>query len=157
MMTLAKVMLIASGFLLSCMVGAGIYQHAVVIPTWFENPPASFAKINQYGRSELRFWIPLQTATLICILTALVLVWRRPMARNLILAALGCYVVVAVTTALYFVPNIVSWGTMDPGGAPTPQLRSAGHRWLMLSWVREATLIAADFMLLITLAGQDRG
>jgi hypothetical protein len=155
-LSFAKIALVAAGFLLSSMVGIGIYQNAVVIPTWFENPPASLARVNQYGRSELRFWIPLQAATLICLILALVAVWRQPARRTLLLTTLTCYIAVAAVTALYFAPHIVEWGKMDPSGAPSLQLKSAGHRWLMLSWIRQSALLVGDLVLLVALAGEER-
>jgi hypothetical protein len=40
-LSFGRLALIAACFLLSSMVGVGIYHHSVVIPSWFENPPES--------------------------------------------------------------------------------------------------------------------
>jgi NADH:ubiquinone oxidoreductase subunit 2 (subunit N) len=155
-LSFGRLALIAACFLLSSMVGVGIYHHSVVIPSWFENPPESLKRINQYGESELRFWIPLQAATLVCLVLALAAAWRQPTRRALILAILGGYVAVAAVTALYFAPQIVEWGKTNPSGALSPQFKSASQRWLMLSWVRQGVLIVGDLLLLTALASPDR-
>jgi hypothetical protein len=149
---LGNATLIASSFLLSCMVGTGVYQHLVVMPSWFEEPPVSFKKINQYGKAEVRFGAPLQGLTLASMLLAFLGCRHDPARRTLIIAAGVGYVAVAGATAAYFAPNIVKWGKLDASGASASSLRSATRRWLGLSWVRQATLAVGAVLLLTALA-----
>src|SRR6516225_5754613 len=81
---LGNATLIASSFLLSCMVGTGVYQHLFVMPSWFEESPVSFKKINQYGKAEVRFWGPLQGLTLASMLLAFLECRHDPARRTLI-------------------------------------------------------------------------
>jgi hypothetical protein len=122
---LGNATLIASSFLLSCMVGTGVYQHLFVMPSLFEESPVSFKKINQYGKAEVRFWGPLQGLTLASMLLAFLECRHDPARRTLIVAAGVGYVAVA--------------------GATT-------RHWLGLSWVREATLAVGAVLLLTALA-----
>jgi len=151
-MTFDRVILMVACFLLTAMVGIGVYQHAVAFPFYLENPPASFSRINQYGKSEVRFWVPVQAATLIFLILSLIAVWGQTDLRKLILATIGCYLIVAAATAIYFAPAIIAWGKMDPNGPPLPELKSAAHRWLILSWLRQAILIVGSLLLWIGLA-----
>src|SRR5215813_15218149 len=100
LLSFGRVILTAACFLLTAMVGIGVYQHAVVFPFYLENPPASFSKINQYSNSEVRFWIPVQAATLICLVLSLIAGWAKPTLRTLIIATISCYVIVVAATAI---------------------------------------------------------
>jgi len=144
--------LIATSFLLSSVTGIGLYQHCVVIPAWFREPPASFASINQYGKSEVRFWVPLQAITMIALVVSLLMHWREPARRALIVAACACYLVVAAVTAVYFAPRIIAWSKMNPDGAASRELRAASHRWVLWSWIRQGILVVGDLLLLRALA-----
>jgi hypothetical protein len=123
----------------------------VVMPSWFKAPPASFVKVNQYGGAEARFWAPVQGLTFLALLLALILNWNDPPRRTLLLVALSCYVLVAIATAVYFAPKIIAWSRMNPGGVATKELLAEGHRWLALSWIRQALQLVADISLLIAL------
>lgn len=144
--------LVAAAFLLSSMAGTGIYQHVVVMPSWFENPPESFKKIRQYGNAEVRFWVPAQALTLASLVAAYAASKQEPMRRSLVLATGAGYVAVAIATAAYFAPKILKWGNLDWTDTPAQDLKSSGQRWLALSWLREATLATGALLALGALA-----
>lgn len=148
---LSNIVLMVATFLLISVSGVSLYQALVVMPSWFKAPPASFAKINQYGGSEARFWAPAQGLTFLASLLGLVLNWNDPPRRTLLLVALSCYVLIAITTAGYFAPKIIEWSRMDPSGIASPELLAEGHRWLALSWIRQALQLIAVVSLLIAL------
>src|SRR5262249_34303702 len=136
----STLVLIVANFLLSTVTGIGLYQHCVVIPAWFREPPASFARINQSGKAEVRFWAPLQALPLLALVVSLLLHWHEPARRVLLVAACACYLVVAAVTAVYFAPRILAWGKIPPDGATSGELRAAGHRWVLWSWMRQGIL-----------------
>ena len=148
----SRLVLIIASLLLSWMVGIGVYQNCVVIPSWFEAPPASFARINQYGKTEIRFWIPMQILTVCTLIAALLVHWHEPARRPPVLAALLCYLVAVAVTAAYLAPRIVAWGKIGPGDVIAEGVRAAVDQWRALSWIRQCILIAADFLLLCALA-----
>lgn len=105
---MSTLVLIAASLLLSAATGIGLYRHCVVIPSWFREPPASFASINQYGKSEARFWVPLQAITMLALVVSLLIHWHEPARRALIVAAFACYLIVAAVTAVYFAPSMIA-------------------------------------------------
>jgi len=150
--TMGQFVLISAGLLMSWMVGIGLYQNCVVIPSWFRDPPASFSRINQYGKSELRFWIPMQALTVLALIAALFAHWNESTRRLLLLGALTCYFLTVAVTSAYFAPRIIAWGRMNPEAAVPKELRVTGNRWRALSWMRQSVLIVADLLLLSALA-----
>jgi hypothetical protein len=150
--TVRDATLIASAFLLSSMAGTGIYQHVVVMPSWFDNPPESFRKIKQYGNAEVRFWAPAQALTLASLVAAFATSKGEPTRRNLILASGAAYIAVAIATAAYFAPKILEWGSLESTDTPSGELKSSGQRWLILSWLRQATQATGALLSLCALA-----
>jgi len=128
---------IAASCVLNWTVGIGLYQNFVVIPSWFASPPASFARINQYGSSEVRFWIPMQSITVLALIGALVVGWNDPVHKPLIIAALVLYLVAIAMTAAYLAPRIVRWGKVSPpnGGHRSLWRRQIGG-WFCLGFGR---------------------
>jgi len=41
---------------------------------------------------------------------------------------------------------------MNPDGAASRELRAAGYRWVILSWIRQGILVVGDLLLLRALA-----
>ena len=144
--------LIAASCVLNWTVGIGLYQNFVVIPSWFANPPAPFARINHFGSSEVRFWIPMQSITVLALITALAVGWNDPVHKPLIIAALAFYLDAIGMTGAYLAPKIVRWGKMSPTNGGAPEFLAAGNRWMVLSWVRQGVMVIAGVLLLTALA-----
>jgi hypothetical protein len=134
----SQLILIGAPLLLSWMVGIGFYQNSVVIPNWFNNPPASFAKINQYGKAEIRFWVPMQAITLFALVATLLVQWHEPARPAWVIAAFACYVFSVAITAAYLAPRIIAWARIGQGGVVSEGFAegfgAAGNWWRALSW-----------------------
>ncbi|MDB4940264.1 MAG: hypothetical protein JWO40_689 [Candidatus Doudnabacteria bacterium] len=149
--TPASLVLIIASFLLVTVVGIGMYQSIVVMPTWFANPPVSFGKINQNGTMEKNFWIALQVATVLVMVTALVLNWNNPERRMLILLAGICYIVTAILSGAYLAPKIIEWGKAGTFVPSSTEIITGTRLWLIFSWIREVVLLVGGFSLLVAL------
>lgn len=148
---IATYALILASFVFTVSVGVGIYEAITVMPAWFAKPPASFALIKEHSQVANNFWIPIQIATLIMLLTALVLNWNMPQRKFVILLALGGYALVWILSAAYFIREIMAFSSMPTTGTVSVEIIARGHRWLTLSWIRHAILIVADMLLLAAL------
>ena len=56
-----------------------------------------------------RFWIPVHAAITLFVVLALVLTWRDPSVRRLLLIGLGSYIVMRVWSGLYFIPEMLAF------------------------------------------------
>ncbi|MGH6821906.1 MAG: hypothetical protein ACRECP_02100 [Methylocella sp.] len=150
LLTSEKLSLLVATFFMTTMGRTGLYQNLVVMPGWFSDPPISFARINQNGKREVYFWIPLQIATLVSLAAAIIANWSEPR-RATILLCLGCYFTAAAATASYLAPRIIAWGKLDPKGNASFDLTKIGRRWLSLSWMRQVVMLVGEMALLIAL------
>ena len=91
--------------------GAGLYEHRVVISQWTDIPPS------QWPNTGLMFWayvttVPLTLLTLISLFAA----WTatQPM-RTWYLAAAAIIVIERLVTFTYFIPTMLRLSGMEPG------------------------------------------
>jgi hypothetical protein len=112
--------------------------------------PRSFELVGQSASAETRFWIPLQASIALLLIASLVLNWSLP-ARTLLVTAFVAYLVVWVTTGVYFAPEIVRFSQLSPDVAWT-ELATRAHRLVMFSWIRPLCMVSANVVLLVALA-----
>jgi hypothetical protein len=154
-MNRATGLLIPTTLLFGFATGVGIYQHVVNIPRWFATPPRSFELVRQSANVEARFWIPLQASIALLLIASLVLNWRSPAQRTLLVTAFVAYLVVWVTTGIYFAPEIVRFSQLSPDVSWTTELATRANRWVMFSWIRPLFMVVANAALLIAVARHD--
>lgn len=141
--------LIIGCFCLSVIAGAGIFQALFVMPAYFRSPPASLEAM-QKDRSFV-FWIPLQAATLLALIVALVS-GEGDDRMTAIWISTAFYVGCWVITGVFFIPGVVAFNKVDTSGPPSPELAERGRRWLQRSWSRHVLTVGAAGALLIALA-----
>jgi hypothetical protein len=123
---------------LGVVVGAGLYEHRIVVPIWASAPPQSFGK----PEVGLRFWlyvttIPLTFLTLANNLAA----WMYDgAARTWWLAATLIIVAERIATFTYFVPTLLA---LQNEQSSAPDALSRFARWRTMNLVRVAVAIAA--------------
>lgn len=123
---------------LGVVVGAGLYEHRIVVPLWASAPPESFGK----PEVGLRFWlfvttIPLTFLTLANIFAA----WMSDgAARTWWLAATFIVVAERIATFTYFVPTLLALQN-EQSGAPDAIARFA--RWRAMNLFRTVAAIVA--------------
>ena len=142
---------VAAALVLAAILSAGIYTAAVVVPSWFASPPASFARIRDDGPGTRLIMVG-QLALLVLLCASLALNWRSRSRRNHLLAALGCYLLVWIVSGVYFVPELFAF-INTPADAPfTGELAARTGRWAALNWVRALLFVGSEALLLRTLA-----
>jgi hypothetical protein len=139
-MNAGDVALRASNLLLGTAVGAGINESVFVMPRWFESPPQSLQLIRD--RSPAKFWIPLQASAAAALGSAFALNRHAPARRGLLALALGLYVGTWAVTGAWFAPEIIRLSRAGQE-LPPDEIERRGRRWLRLSWIRHAALMAA--------------
>lgn len=134
-------------------IGGAVYEHLAVVPVWASAVPASLSMFQPpYGLAAANFWIPIHPVTLLLMAASLLLNWRSER-RNFIVITLGGYVLVLITTFLFFVPELMVLTqtaftqTVDPG------LTDRAQRWETLSLVRLGFLL---FLAVVLLWGLSR-
>jgi hypothetical protein len=139
-MTGGEIALGASNLLLGTAVGAGVNQSIFVMPRWFESPPESLSQVRDRGPAK--FWIPLQAASTVALVSAFALNRADAGRRRLLAIALGFYVGTWVVTGAYFAPEIMRLSKAD-GELPASEIARRGKRWLKLSWGRQLAMAVA--------------
>jgi hypothetical protein len=144
--------------LLAFALGAGVYEHRVVVPRWLPVDPsgarhwhAAAAKADDVGR---RFW-PFVT-TLPLTLLALVNAWlawtAAGEARAWWLAATALTLVERGLTFGYFIPTMLALLRLPD----TPEAAAAAARWAAMGHLRHALLFGASVAALVAFAGLAR-
>jgi hypothetical protein len=129
-------------------IGAAIYEHAAVVPVWTAAPPHSLSMFQgEYGLQAANFWKPVHPVTILLLAGALFTNWRQA-SRKQILIVFGCYLLILVITAAYFVPELLSITTSEYSTAASQDLRSRAQTWERLSLVRLSTLLVLAVVLL---------
>jgi hypothetical protein len=79
----------------------------------------------------------------------LLLTWRVPRQRRLVLAAAVIFVVARVWTYLWFVPQVIDWSEAPAGVPLSPEQLDQAGLWVDLSWIRLAINLATVTLVLL--------
>lgn len=125
----------------SIIIGAAVYEHLSVWPKAFSAIPKSLTMFQgEYGLESAPFWMAIHPVTLILFLITLILVWRTERRKYVLFSLIG-YVIVLITTFIYFVPELISLVTSNFQDSVDVALTKRGSRWEILSLVRLVFLI----------------
>ena len=119
--------------------GAGLYEHRIVTPDWFNHDGSGShwsAEAARRDNTGLRFWAYVTTGPLTLLTLAnLVVAWKTVgPERGWWLAAALAVLLDRVLTFLYFIPTMI--GLMN---APvSPAAVAAATRWMSLNYLRHA-------------------
>lgn len=130
---------------------AGSYERIYRIPTWFENPPQSFALIRPQTKTSTRFWIPVQILFILSFIGALITNWSDEAIRFYLIVAVICFVAVVALTGAYFVKEILTFSNMPANTPLTPQLKTRASRWLKWTTSRNVLQFVSMVMLVTAL------
>lgn len=131
--------------------GAGVYEHVVVIPQWSAAPPASLTMFaGQYGLHAENFWIPIHPITLFFLGGALIANWYSNR-RKKILIVLCSYILILALTFGYFVPELILLIGTPVHDITDPDLLRRASAWETLSLIRLSMLVVLSFILLSAL------
>lgn len=124
----------------------GLYMRTRVIPTWFSDMPKSFGRI----RTEApKGWVPLQALFVIAFIGSLILNWGNGTIRTYLLLTLACYVIIGVSTGVYFVKEILAFSKMPETTKMTPALIQRTKLWQLLTTGRNILQVLGSALLLI--------
>jgi hypothetical protein len=140
--------------------GAGLYEHRIVVPRWIEQQGAEAHWNGETARRDdtgRRFWALVSTLPLTLLtVVSLILAWRAPEGIRLWwLAATFIALAERLLTFGYFIPTMVS--LLE--AADSPESVAVAARWANLNHLRHALILSAWLAALKTLAtchGQPR-
>ncbi len=119
-------------------IGGGLYEHLVLQPLWSASPPASFSVIQPGTGVPLQiFWIPVHTAITVFVILSLILTWRQPRVRHLLLIGLTSYIIMRAWSAFYFIPEMLAFQKAPIDSPPSPELSARVANWTSRTWWRE--------------------
>jgi len=125
--------------------GAGLYEHRIVVPEWIGESPGSGMHWNaeavRQDDTGRRFWAFVTTGPLTLLTLAnLWAAWRTSGSlRRWWLGAALAALADRVFTFAYFIPTMI--GLM--GAADSPDAAAAAARWSTLNYLRHAIVLAA--------------
>jgi hypothetical protein len=128
--TLTTWSLVLLCFSTAAAIGGGLYEKIVLVPIWSESPPSSFAIIQPGTGVPLQsFWIPVHTAITIFLILSLVLSWRRPEVRRLLLIGLCSYALMRGWSFAYFIPEMLAFQQVPLDSPPSAELTGRVESW----------------------------
>lgn len=149
-----QISLIITLILWATLAGAIMYSHIVYFPPYLSHLPASTNLISgEYGLHDENFWKLIHPVTILSTLISLILNWKLTTRRKFIFIALAIYALALITTATYFVPELIAFA--DSKNATTVTVAEwyqRGQTWQHLSWVRGFFMSCGFVMLLMALA-----
>jgi hypothetical protein len=134
------------------LLGGIAYSHLVYFPVYLSALPDSAVIVNgPYGLHEGIFWMTVHPLLILSFIITLVLNWKLPARRSLILLSLAIYLVVLVVTGLYFLPELMAFERSPESSLAPAQWLARGQRWQRLSWIRGAIMYTGILPLLLAL------
>ena len=125
-------------FSMAAAIGGGLYEKLVLVPIWSASPPSSFAIIQPDTGVPLQsFWIPVHSGITIFLALALVLCWRQPEVRRLLLIGLGSYLVMRGWSFAYFIPEMLAFQQVPLDSPPSLELARRVESWTFWTGFRE--------------------
>ena len=94
-------------------VGGGLYEFAVVDPSWPKRP--DLVQPARGGISRQRFWIAIHVVFEVASIAALVWTWSQPAVRTCLLVALASHGVMRLWSAVDFIPKALAFESAEPG------------------------------------------
>jgi hypothetical protein len=146
--SISKILLWLFVINLGIALGAGLYEHRIVVPRWIDWVGSTDGLMRHWNaeaarrdNTGVRFWVFVTTVPLTLLTLAnLIAAWRAPGAtRSWWLGAAAAALVDRVITFAYFIPTMVR--LMDVPS--TPASVAAAARWAQLNYVRHAIVLAA--------------
>jgi len=136
---------------LAVSVGGNLFQAVVVDPVWSGSPPESlrtFAKTPYFGRLKTFHTNPLFLVGLAFLLATPAFAWNQPTLRSWLLIAAGLYLVVILSTLLYFYPLNDALLVRGGEGLDTATVVAMTRRWVVADRIRYIFRLASFLCLL---------
>ncbi len=133
--------------------GGAMYSHVVYFPAYLSHLPESNQLITgEFGLHDSNFWMYIHPIAIVSFATTLVLNWKLEIKRKFILTTAITYVVILITTATYFVPELMAFAdSTNDTSVTAANLFERGQTWQHLSWIRGIVIYCCFILLLIAL------
>lgn len=129
--------------------GAGIYEQINIHSKWITAPPRSLYMFQgSEGLDISVFWKLIHPIVLLCFILALITNWKTARRKSLLVAVTG-YVIILITTATYFVPELVKLITYPYSDTVLPDLQHRASVWSQLNIVRAVIIFLLALNLLL--------
>jgi len=130
--------------------GGGMYEHATLHYIWTAAPPRSLYMFQGPDGIHLtRFWVLIHPVVIV-LLTAALLTNNDPSRRRAILITLTGYLLILISTSIYFVPELNELITSPYNNTVNPELQHRALTWKGWNTVRGLALLALAFNLLLS-------
>ncbi|MEO8173756.1 MAG: hypothetical protein ABI581_11760 [Sediminibacterium sp.] len=152
-----NILVIAASISFTIVIGAGMYEHLVLVPKWAAAPPTSLDMFRGlYALNPGAFWMPIHPITLLLLIGALVFNWNTARRKYLLIHLAG-YVLILALTTIYFVPELLAIIHTPYQNAPDAALTKRASQWEKLSIARMIFCIVIASVLLLSLTkGNER-
>ena len=143
-------------YALSCtsftiILGAAVYEHIAVWPNAFAAAPRSLAMFQgEYPLHAMPFWMSIHPVTMLLLLTSLAFHWKTER-RKFVMTTLTGYLLILLTTFIYFVPTLMSIVKMPYADLVNGEATAKGQLWITLSLVRGVVLFGLAMTLFLGL------
>ena len=139
----------------SVIVGAAIYEHTALWPAAFSELPKSLSVFQgPYHLNAASFWMSIHPVTLLLLVMTLVFSWKTNRRKPVLITMTG-YVIILLTTFIYFVPELLELTGTPYSDTVDPSLQARASRWVTLSLVRGGILIVLAINLLLGLTERE--
>jgi hypothetical protein len=136
--------------------GAALYEHIAVVPQWSAAPPASLSMFQgEYGINPESFWMMIHPVTLLFMITALILCRKSAQQKYLLITFSG-YILILITTAIYFVPELIALTTVEFSETADAELTDRAGLWEILSIIRMVIIMGLAIVLFFGLTKSDK-
>jgi hypothetical protein len=142
--------LLVASFTMTCIAATGVYEALFVQPKWFADTPKSLALMR--SQDTIKYWIPIQLVSIVALVGTSLTNWNKGGIHTALLTALVSYILVWVSTFVFFVPGVIKFGKVNIEEPAEPGLAERGKRWLRLSWLRQLAMVVSAVSLAIALA-----
>jgi hypothetical protein len=139
-----------ASFTMTAIAATGVYEALFVMPQWFADVPESLGLMRK--RATIAFWIPLQILSIVSVIGGAIANWHNGALHPSLVTAVISYVLVWLSTFVFFVPGVIRFQKTDLTKPAAPNLAADGRRWLRLSWLRQAAMVVSAASLILTLA-----
>jgi hypothetical protein len=140
--------LAAMSFIL--ILGGGMYEHVTLHYIWTAAPPRSLYMFQGSDGIHLtRFWVLIHPVVIV-LLTAALLTNTEPSRRKAILITLTGYLLILISTSIYFVPELNDLISAPYSNTVNPALQHRALTWKVWNAARGLALLALAFNLLLS-------
>ncbi|MEI9947157.1 MAG: hypothetical protein WDN26_23445 [Chitinophagaceae bacterium] len=144
-------LLIVAGTSFITVIGGAVYEHLAVVPKWKVAPPASLSMFQgEYGLDPGDFWELIHPITMILLVGCLVANWKTKR-RKFIAMVIAGYILMAIVTLTYFVPELLSIIHTPYQAKVDKSLVSRAATWEKLSLLRLVFIVCLAYILLYSL------